>query len=161
MKLTVYGRREWLGAALIVCILISILIWLTFFHVIQGKILAVISGCLIVVWFAVAAFFRDPERTVPEEADVIVSPADGVVRDIELIKNESITPNLASISHNAKNAVKIAKRIAITKILLFLLPRKYANLSREISFVFLIVQFPPQPFKPQRKPGAFAPFERR
>ena len=92
MKLTVYGRREWLGAALIVCILISILIWLTFFHVIQGKILAVISGCLIVVWFAVAAFFRDPERTVPEEADVIVSPADGVVRDIELIKNESI-PN--------------------------------------------------------------------
>jgi len=37
-------------------------------------------GCL-------AAFFRDPYRKVPAESNILVSPADGVIRDIELLKD--------------------------------------------------------------------------
>lgn len=90
MKLTRYGRKEWLSAAMIVCILQLIPIWLAFFHLIHWKVAICIIVFLWVIWAAVAAFFRDPERKIPQDADVLVSPADGVVRDIELIKNESV-----------------------------------------------------------------------
>lgn len=39
-------------------------------------------------WTLMAAFFRDPERSVPQDEDALCSPADGVVRDIELIRGE-------------------------------------------------------------------------
>ena len=57
---------------------------------IQWKVAGLVVVILWVIWGAVAAFFRDPERKIPQDPDVLVSPADGVVRDIELIKNESI-----------------------------------------------------------------------
>ena len=36
----------------------------------------------LVLWVWVLSFFRDPDRTVPDEAKVLLSPADGTVRDI-------------------------------------------------------------------------------
>lgn len=59
--------------------------------------------CIIVVWLAglewleflfvplgifVVAFFRDPERNIPGDANSITSPADGKVIKVELIKDE-------------------------------------------------------------------------
>ena len=35
------------------------------------------------VWLEIIYFFRDPERTIPTDADAIVSPADGVVTNVE------------------------------------------------------------------------------
>jgi phosphatidylserine decarboxylase len=35
------------------------------------------------VWLEIVWFFRDPERTIPPEADVLVSPADGTVTNVE------------------------------------------------------------------------------
>jgi phosphatidylserine decarboxylase len=46
-----------------------------------------VSGLIIIIWLGIAAFFRDPKRNIPHEKDILVSPADGVIRDIELIKN--------------------------------------------------------------------------
>lgn len=36
-----------------------------------------------VVWLEIIWFFRDPQRTIPQEPDVLVSPADGVVTNVE------------------------------------------------------------------------------
>src|SRR4051812_45218576 len=49
---------------------------------------AVLPGLL---WLYVLAFFRDPNRTISQDPDVLVSPADGVVTDItELDAPESL-----------------------------------------------------------------------
>jgi phosphatidylserine decarboxylase len=44
-----------------------------------------------------AYFFRDPEREIPKEADIIVSPADGRVTRIENVESESGSFILVSI----------------------------------------------------------------
>lgn len=35
------------------------------------------------VWMEIIYFFRDPERTIPAEADTLVSPADGTITHVE------------------------------------------------------------------------------
>ena len=83
MKLTHYGIREWLGGGIIFLFLLagSVLI-AVFADPLAGISLAVIFALL---WLALAAFFRDPERIIPAGDSILVSPADGHVRDIEII----------------------------------------------------------------------------
>ncbi|MBO4633297.1 MAG: phosphatidylserine decarboxylase family protein [Lentisphaeria bacterium] len=96
MTLTKYGRKEWLTATvlaavlLVLCTVLAILIdWRA------GCCLAVLT---VIVWLGFAAFFRDPVRRIPEDDEVLVSPADGVVRDCELIPNSSCgNPELAEL----------------------------------------------------------------
>jgi phosphatidylserine decarboxylase len=37
---------------------------------------------VVLLWFQLVYFFRDPERTVPAEADAVLSPADGTVTHV-------------------------------------------------------------------------------
>jgi phosphatidylserine decarboxylase len=39
-------------------------------------------GIVGVVWLFILSFFRDPQRTIPADADVLVSPADGTVTHV-------------------------------------------------------------------------------
>lgn len=85
MKLTKYGRREWLGLGLAALALLA----LCAIVALVGETAGIYLGILVAAtWLAVAAFFRDPERLVPSDASAIVSPADGVVKDIELIRGD-------------------------------------------------------------------------
>jgi len=43
---------------------------------------------IVLVW--VLAFFRDPYRQIPSETNILLSPADGVVTDIEVVDDETI-----------------------------------------------------------------------
>lgn len=96
MTLTKYGRKEWLTATvlalflLVLCVVMAVLVdWRA------GVSLAVF---IVIVWIAFAAFFRDPERRIPADPEVLVSPADGVVRDCELIPHGSCgCPELAEL----------------------------------------------------------------
>jgi len=86
MKLSGYGRREWLGLGVIALALIAVCALIGFFG---NKATGVYLGLLVLAsWTIMAAFFRDPERTIPKDADALCSPADGVIRDIELIRGD-------------------------------------------------------------------------
>jgi phosphatidylserine decarboxylase len=82
MTLTKYGRKEWLGSGIIVVIIILLLFlllkagWAGF---------TVITILLVLCWIGIAAFFRDPNRTIPVETDVLIAPADGKVKDIRTL----------------------------------------------------------------------------
>ena len=84
MKLTGYGKREWLGGGVIAIIFIVVSIVCAGYNQILFWSLASIIG---IVYIAVAIFFRDPHREISEDQSVIVAPADGVIDEIELLKN--------------------------------------------------------------------------
>ena len=52
----------------------------------------VLLGLTALIWLAIAAFFRVPARIIPSDNCVLVSPADGLVRDIEIVKDHGIEP---------------------------------------------------------------------
>ena len=76
MTLTPYGRREWgwtglVAAALAISAIPLDLPWL-----------AIAAG---LVWLGIAAFFRDPDRSLPDEPGVFTAPADGLVDDVAVL----------------------------------------------------------------------------
>ena len=88
MHLTRHGIREWLGAAVFALLLSLVWGWLA------AKV-SLTAGCVLLgitwlLWLAVAAFFRVPNRQIIADPAALVSPADGVVRDIEAVEDHGI-----------------------------------------------------------------------
>jgi phosphatidylserine decarboxylase len=82
-----YGRREWLSTG-ILCAFLSALSLLIAIKQ-NSSIFYIICLVLIFMWTLMALFFRDPPRRAPEDGRFIVSPADGVVKDISVVKLSS------------------------------------------------------------------------
>ena len=90
MTLTRYGIREW-GTALAA----SIILWAGCFVLYRyGFQVAAISvaAVVLVLFLAFAAFFRNPRRRLPSDEAMLVSPADGTVRDIEVVHDFELPP---------------------------------------------------------------------
>ncbi len=83
MTLTRYGIREWGGGGIVCLLLLTgfILLAISCAPVI-GSILAALT---VIFYFGLAAFFRNPSRKVPMEPELLISPADGVVKDIGIV----------------------------------------------------------------------------
>ena len=90
MTLTRYGIREWgLGGILALILLAGC--WLLARYV--NLYLGVVPGILVaLVYLFVAFFFRNPRRKLPEDAALLVSPADGMVRDITVVEDFDQAP---------------------------------------------------------------------
>lgn len=88
MKLAKYGMREWLGSG-VVALLLGMVWWLVALRInpALGHGLLVLTALL---WLAIAAFFRVPRRVIAAGDDVLVSPADGLVRDIGPVRDHGI-----------------------------------------------------------------------
>ena len=83
MKLTRYGIREWGGGGIVAMILIFVGVLLAMdIDFTMGSTIICLS---LVAWLCLAAFFRSPFRVISEDNAVLVSPADGVIRDIEYV----------------------------------------------------------------------------
>lgn len=84
MTLTKYGIREW-GLALIIGALLlagcGAMIKYEW-HPVAGW---VIGAVILLVLAAFCGFFRNPARKIPADPEMVVSPADGVVKDIEIL----------------------------------------------------------------------------
>jgi phosphatidylserine decarboxylase len=83
--LTRYGIREWLGGAFIAFPISAALIVLAIVFDFWWMYFPAVFFLLI--WFCIAAFFRDPKRVVPVEEGILLSPADGHIKDIKLLEN--------------------------------------------------------------------------
>lgn len=88
MYLTKHGRREWLGAGVIALLLSLVWGWLA--AEISPMAGGILLGITWMLWLAVAAFFRVPNRQIIADANALVSPADGVVRDIGIVEDHGI-----------------------------------------------------------------------
>ncbi len=67
--------------------------WILFILALAGVAASFVSVWLSLIFLALflftVAFFRDPDRSVPQNANLIVAPADGMIRDIiELNEDE-------------------------------------------------------------------------
>ena len=89
MTLTRYGLREW-GTAGLITLVILIGCWYLIRHGHPEWGWPV--GVVVVLFLAFAAFFRNPSRTIPADPAVLVGPADGVVRDIEVVEDFNFPP---------------------------------------------------------------------
>ena len=90
MTLTRFGLREW-GAALAV----ALILWsgcYVMFRYDYPVAAAVTAAVVLVLFLAFAAFFRNPRRTLPVDPKLLVSPADGTVRDIEVVHDFDLPP---------------------------------------------------------------------
>ena len=83
MTLTRYGFREWgLGGLLALALLAGCYFLAKYVNLYLG----IIPGIFILLVYGfVAFFFRNPRRVLPEDPALLVSPADGTVRDITVV----------------------------------------------------------------------------
>ena len=90
MTLTHYGKDVWLKM-LAIAVILDVLVFCSALMRYLNPLTAFVMICVIMlIWLAAAAFFRDPQRKIPTDPALVLSPADGTVRDIELIKSESV-----------------------------------------------------------------------
>jgi len=90
MTLSKFGLREWGGSGVIALLLIAAFIVLAIYYApITGFSLALF---IFICWLTIAAFFRNPVRDVPRDAQLMVSPADGVIKDIGVVSDHGIEP---------------------------------------------------------------------
>ncbi|MDD3154699.1 MAG: phosphatidylserine decarboxylase [Victivallaceae bacterium] len=96
MTLTRFGLREWgfgIGAALVVTVLLALIAWkfkdcgLWLQGVCLGGIVIALLGAVVF-----AGFFRNPKRTPPADPSLLISPADGTVRDITVLEVFDMAP---------------------------------------------------------------------
>ena len=90
MTLTRYGLREW-GTAGLITLVILIGCWYLIRHG-HPEWGWPVAGVVVVLFLAFAAFFSNPSRTIPADPAVLVGPADGVVRDIEVVEDFNFPP---------------------------------------------------------------------
>ena len=89
MILTKYGKKEW-GLALAVFFAIFVICAAAVFLGLPACIAGTVTGVAALACFAACAFFRDPPRKIAADPSAIVSPADGTIKDVELIKSETL-----------------------------------------------------------------------
>ena len=90
MTLTRYGFREWCGGGVIALLLLAVS-WLLLKYV--CFYLGVVLGILVVLaYLFLAFFFRNPRRKLPEDLSLVISPADGTVRDITVVEDFDQAP---------------------------------------------------------------------
>ena len=90
MILTKYGKKEWGMAVAIFLIVLFLCAVCVTMHVVPAAVAGAVVALAALVCFSVAAFFRDPPRRIAADPSAIVSPADGVIKDVELIKSETL-----------------------------------------------------------------------
>ncbi|MHC4363806.1 MAG: phosphatidylserine decarboxylase [Planctomycetota bacterium] len=94
IPLTKYGWPQVVTFPAIVAIamLIALLAWPQYW---SAWGLALLEACLAIVLLWILSFFRDPQRAVPADKNILLAPADGTVTDIELVAEDDFVAGTA------------------------------------------------------------------
>ena len=76
IPLTKYGLREIILGSIFFIAALAVWLWVWW----------PATALVVILWVGFLAFFRDPERRPPDEADVMLRPADGTVHDVEQVQ---------------------------------------------------------------------------
>lgn len=87
-----YGRKDLLLLSVASLSVLALCLWLGA----RWPILYAVALVPFTVWLLVVNFFRDPERTTPSGELLVIAPADGVVKDIEDVVEDSFLGGKAS-----------------------------------------------------------------
>ena len=87
MRLAKYGKKQWITASVLLVLAAVLSGVLVFFGFLPGG--CFLLAAALVAWGLFLALFRDPRRIVSQDMTELVSPADGVIKDIEFIPNAS------------------------------------------------------------------------
>ena len=126
MTLTKYGKKEYGLLSLILCPLLLLSIAAGIVIAPAGYAFAVL---FFLVWAAGIAFYRDPERKIPDNDKLILAPADGTIRDIELI-SASDCEHLASV-FEGRDMLRIGIYISVFDVRINRAPCKFTVKLRE------------------------------
>ncbi len=91
MTLTIYGIKEW-GLALIATLSIEAGATYLIYNNKYATCAWIVGGIVLVIFLAFAAFFRNPRRQIPSNPLLLVSPADGTIKDIEVVEDFDMAP---------------------------------------------------------------------
>ena len=100
IPLTKYGLPQVLIMPIIALIVMATMVGLAIVADDRPIISAILSTCsflALVVLLWILSFFRDPLRIIPEAKNLLLSPADGTIVDIELLKSSPIGPDVYRI----------------------------------------------------------------
>ncbi|MBN1796115.1 MAG: phosphatidylserine decarboxylase family protein [Sedimentisphaerales bacterium] len=88
IPLTKYGLPQ---VVMIPAIILAVMLLCLFagFHLAVKWPVLIIESILFVLLIFVLSFFRDPERTAPNDAAALLAPADGRIMDIETVEGNS------------------------------------------------------------------------
>jgi phosphatidylserine decarboxylase len=78
LRLARAGLAELIGFSLMFAVLTSVFVVAGWYHAAFWLPLPLVLAA----WLFVLAFFRDPERSIPSDADALLSPADGTITDV-------------------------------------------------------------------------------
>lgn len=132
MKLTRYGRREWLGSLILAVLAILAVCGLAVvIPAMRWSPAIIVSALIFLVWICIAAFFRDPDRKVPVNLSVVLSPADGTVNDIELIKGETANSEKLKELFQGRDMLRIGIFLSVFNVHLNRAPVKMKVAFRE------------------------------
>lgn len=91
MTLTRYGLREW-GSAFIVMLAVAAGSYYLAFEKGYLRTGMIIASAAFILFLAFAAFFRNPRRRIPANPSLIISPADGTIKDIVEVEDFDLPP---------------------------------------------------------------------
>jgi phosphatidylserine decarboxylase len=78
MRLSRYGIFEIVVGTALLAVIAALLAWIWW----------PLALVVLPVWLWLIAFFRDPERAIPTQVGILVSPADGTVSDVGMIEHD-------------------------------------------------------------------------
>ncbi len=86
IPLTKYGLPQVVVYPAVLLMVILVLAWAINKRIVQPAPGTIVEIVLLIGLGWVLSFFRDPNRTIPQDDLLLLSPADGVVRDIEVLE---------------------------------------------------------------------------
>lgn len=89
LKLTKYGRPQTYVFPIIIIGIMG-LFFVAGFNLIPNWCFWLIEALLAAALAFTLSFFRDPDRTIPNDNSLLLAPADGKITDIETVQNEYI-----------------------------------------------------------------------